>query len=124
MLPDKKNCSSILMGVVSCVKYCPSHWEMTLRNGKGLGRGSAEGIHRRDESRVFHYYLSSPLGMRPESEERPQPRVYYRAGAKTGRENEDLKLTYLFCWLYCFSSRLIWWILREYFLESEDGITG
>lgn len=35
---------------------------MTLRNAGGLGRDS-EGAHRKDESRMFHRDLFSPLEM-------------------------------------------------------------
>lgn len=35
---------------------------MTLRNAGGLGR-DFEGAHRKDESRIFHSDLFSPLGM-------------------------------------------------------------
>lgn len=40
----------------------------------------AEGLHRRVESRVFHHDLASLWGMGPESEERSNEVVCYRAG--------------------------------------------
>lgn len=40
------------------------------------------------------------------------------------RENEAVKLSYLFHWLMCFSGRLDWWISRECLLELGADITG
>jgi hypothetical protein len=43
-----------------------------------------EGGHRREESRVFHHDLLSPLGMSTENKQRPQQKVCYRAGIRMG----------------------------------------
>lgn len=43
-----------------------------------------EGGHRREESRVFHHDLLSPLGMSTENKQRPQQKVCYRAGIIMG----------------------------------------
>jgi hypothetical protein len=40
------------------VKCVSGYWKLTLWNGDGLGQG--EGVHRREESRMFHYELLSP----------------------------------------------------------------
>ena len=44
----------------------------------------AEGDHKWEESRMFHQDLVRPLGMKAESEERPQQVDGYRAGGETG----------------------------------------
>ena len=59
------------------VKCVSMYWEMPLRNG-GLGGVGNDMVHRREESRVFHQDLLSPLAMSPESMERPQKKVCYR----------------------------------------------
>ena len=73
----------------------------------------AEGDHKWEESRMFHQDLVRPLGMKAESEERPQQVDGYRAGGETGdlgvaerREMGDLKPTYLHCPPTCFTGRL------------------
>lgn len=52
------------------VKCVPMYWELTFRNRDGL-EGDFEGVYRRNEIRVFHQDVLSPLGMGTESEERP-----------------------------------------------------
>lgn len=71
----------------------------------------AESVHRRDEGRVCHRDLLSPLEMGTEKKERPQLVVCYRAGCETEglcledmRDTEDLKLASLLT--ICFSNRL------------------
>ena len=56
-----------------------------VRDGKWLMR--TDSIHRRNENRVFHQDLLSPLGMRAENKERPGQVVCYRAGDDTGGED-------------------------------------
>lgn len=58
-----------------------------------------EEVHRRRKSRLSYQSLHSSLGMRPESEERPQKLVCYGAGDETGildvaerSVSEDLQL--------------------------------
>lgn len=43
----------------------------------------APGLLRREESRMFHQNLPSPLGMEAESERLKQA-IYYRAGGENG----------------------------------------
>lgn len=54
--------------------------------------------------------------------------VYHRAGNESGslgtEESEDLKLTYLLCWLTCVSVRLGWRVLRESLLKLGAVQTG
>lgn len=48
------------------------YWELTFRYGDGLGVGMGiDGIHRKEESRVFYQFLLSLLGWVAESEEKP-----------------------------------------------------
>lgn len=47
---------------------------MTFKSLDGLGERTEE-FHRREESRLFHRHLLSPLGMRNESEIMPQKEV-------------------------------------------------
>ena len=42
------------------------------------------GVHMGEESRMFHQDLVRPLGMKAESEERPQQLVGYKPGAESG----------------------------------------
>jgi hypothetical protein len=49
---------------VKCVSGC---WELTRRNE--IVVAAADGVHRREESRVFHQHLRSPLGMGAENED-------------------------------------------------------
>lgn len=58
------------------VKYVPGYWELILRNGDELGEVS-EGIHRKEESKVFHRDLFGPLAKGAEIVERTQQKVYY-----------------------------------------------
>lgn len=55
---------------------------MILKNGDGLEGGGAEGVHRREVSKLFHQDLLSPLGIWAESEHRPQQAVCYRVGIR------------------------------------------
>lgn len=49
-----------------------------LMDEDGIGEeGRADGVHRREEIRVFHQDLLSPLGMWAEGEERPQHMACY-----------------------------------------------
>lgn len=50
---------------IKCISRC---WELTLRNGDRVGVG-AEGILRKEESRMFHQDLLNLLGLGAESEE-------------------------------------------------------
>lgn len=45
-----------------CVECASRYWQLTLRNGDGIG-GRVEEDHRRERSRVFPEDLLSPLGM-------------------------------------------------------------
>lgn len=71
--------------------------------------GWAEGVHCRYSSGTC---LVSPLGMGSESEERPEQKVFSRAGGtgvslrnwawRNGRRDEDLQLAYLLAsWSVC-----------------------
>lgn len=47
------------------------YWELTLKNGDFLEKG-AEGVYRREETRVFHKDKLSPLGKGVENGQKPQ----------------------------------------------------
>lgn len=80
------------------------YWELTLGMEMGWGGGD-EGAQRREESRMCHQDLLSPLGMGAKRNERLPKLVCYRAGDKTGgldleerRENVGLRITHLLPW--------------------------
>lgn len=54
------------------------YWGLISRNVDRLRWEGAERVLRREESRVLHKDLFSPLGMGAESEKRPQQMVCYR----------------------------------------------
>lgn len=83
----------------------------------------AKVVHRRKESRMFYQNLLSLLEMGPQSEERPQQLVSYRAGHKTRgliwrrRRGENQHLAYLLLqpeWTRGFSGNICWsWVLGQ-----------
>lgn len=106
------------------VKCVSRYWELILRSRDVLGRGLR--VHRKEESRLFHKDLHSPLAMGTESEGRPQY-VVTELGTRLGdwtwaeEESEDLQLACLLCWPACFSDRLSWWVPWKCFLDLGAG---
>lgn len=75
--------------------------------------GDREVVHRKEESKMSYQDLLRPLRMGAEMEERPQMQCDTELGIKwvdldieNGRKNKDLKPTYMFHRLTCFSGRL------------------
>lgn len=64
-------------------KRVPRYWVMTLMNENGLGKWETEANHRREERKMFHQGLVSPLGMGSESIKWPQHADCYRAVDET-----------------------------------------
>lgn len=78
--------------------------------------GEFEGVQGWEESSVFHQDLLSPLGMRAESEERPQQVACCRAGDEAGgldMQRERPEAHYLLSWPSCFPGGLSWWFLEN-----------
>lgn len=83
------------------------------------------GVHKRNESRVFHQYLFSPWEYGEESEQKSQQIACYRAQDETGGlDMEQRWEMYLPCWPICFSGRPSWQVPRESLLELGATITG
>lgn len=81
------------------------YWKLTLRRGTGLGEEGSEWVHRREEGRVFHEDLLSPLGM-GQRVRRGHCRWFatelgMRLGAGLRGRGEDHQLGYLLLWLEC-----------------------